>query len=1197
MNSAIHTIPPALFLFVSVLSSSEGLAQGVKSSRSDFVGGPVTSSFQPGDGNWPHSEIADWRLIESSPDLTGTPWASTVVVGRSPFPGDDGEHRWLVSFPGAVGHEAGQIPILAQVLEATIEVYAVGDAGSPVAVRGVTEDHLGQTGRLFGQDSTRAPSWNSRFPELTWTVPGAGWPGSSSAPLDEQSAGEGDGWLSFDITAAVQGWVDEPTSNHGLLFTATDLDAPAQGFAGGSAHDSLLPILTVTWFTGVDLVPPEIEITTETTSPVRVAFVEGTVTPDAISVEFRRGEGPWHDAKRQSGTTWYARVELEAESATTFDVRATDAAGNEEIETQLITWQVIDPLVASPLLLARDEAVLFAPPALDPAVHSVDIETGDALPFPVLAYPGYPREVSYHYPGEFVTRFVGRDEDGQVVEVHTLAVTVIDVAAKRAIADQVGFPRGMDFELEPLDRVDSIAMVAADPWRLRVSDLHVDEDELLATLLPTMLGSPLLQVRLGGPTGRVIYEEPVHAFLIQHKELTGLSLNGEVEMRTRIVPPMVLRKVPFLEFEAKLFSDGARFPENLDLDQDGLMRFGVGAFDEGGMLTLPAIHDPDLAAEFCRSLSAFNPNEFPISLATGHNAAVCGAKVVVEDYPAYAGSEISFTLEGTGDLDYIYDSSWTIEDTGLVSSYVSTGSGTAGTAAYQILATETSPVTRSGSFEFDWGGLGQYGDDETIDFEMEVEDGTYRVRVSPLNSYDTTAIGKSLKAEASLDLVPKNSDWSCSLPLSDYSGEDVTITTNRAGMHTVTGTDVDDATNTDTQTFYVVGCFVPGMNDKVLVGVGGTVDLPSVGEPTGGDFTWTVTGGTAYSFVGGTGSSSQDISLQFDEPGHYFVDVSYLHSSVSSPSSKYPESEGSTLDSDRVEIVAVDYEVEEVTRLDPERRSTRFLELKPLPPTISLSDIGFSVPDPAPGKVAANLDLQGGRIEITDLLQQDLLTPFEDVVVLDIDPLLPSLPSTSKQIGLWKYYLPIGNNAIEAMKDEGTDKAVDLSSALGMMVNMDLQNLMADHGPIFKDANMFVKKIRDRYIDEIEPMIVGAHVYPFPNLEIKEGDGWSIDAALDLDFKGVTVHMPGLGTSLNDDTLPWILKNGLKADLVHFVGGSAAIAARNEGTVYVPKVGHIMYDCTLLFGVRSHVKYKDLAGKEHKGYTDYLVGVGLLLHY
>ncbi|MBI4881661.1 MAG: hypothetical protein HY812_18670 [Planctomycetes bacterium] len=598
-----HSLVAAGALAFLLATAVGAAAQGVPGAPPDTHGGEATLVFQPGDDS-PYSADYDWRLIEKYPLMTGTLWTDNVHVGRDLS--DATEHRLVVNAPDIVGNEPGQVPVGAMIKKATIQLLANQAQNVPVAVRALLEQNLGEAGRTLGKAECTAPGWQFRTYDTSWSQPGAGWPLSSAAtPLDTRTVTQNYTWVEFDITGAMQSWALDPASNHGLLFAAADLSVPGQSFKGGCAEDQHRPIVTVTFLDVADLVGPALEITTPVSSHCLSAFVEGTCGPDAVNVEMTVNGEPY-TVERASNTRWHCEVPLQAEGPTVVRVVARDALGNETTAGQHLRWAPVDPFASDSLLLAVGDMIRMKVNAPGPLVKWVEYDAGDggSTNFQLPGAPSFP--IWYTEPGSYQARATLYDAQLVPLCQDEVTITVVGVASNAPIVAQAGYLREVAFDVLPQSATSKVFLSAGDPSRLFLGAQTAVNGSIAATLahLGNDAQDAALELRLGGPEGRIIAARAVHPFYIEHQPLAADG-SSQFDFTVRVVPHTVLEIAPQLQFEVRLLSNGAAFPAALDPDGDERIMVGTDKFDHG-WLTLPASQDWSLSSQFIRDITGYD---------------------------------------------------------------------------------------------------------------------------------------------------------------------------------------------------------------------------------------------------------------------------------------------------------------------------------------------------------------------------------------------------------------------------------------------------------------------------------------------------------------------------------------------------------------------------------------------------------------
>ncbi len=656
MNASMkHSLVAAGALAVLLATWAGAAAQGVPAEPPGAHGAEVTLVFQPGDES-PYSANYDWRLIQKYPLMNGTFWTEYVHVGRDLS--DATEHRLVVNVPDIIGNEPGQVPIGATITKATIQVLATQAQNVPIAVRTILEQNLGEAGRTLGKAECTAPGWQYRTYDTAWSQPGAGWPLSSAAtPLDTKAVTQSYSWVEFDITAAVQSWALDPSSNHGLLFAAADLSVPGQSFKGGCAEDAHRPIVTVTYLDVADLVGPALAITTPASSHCLSAFVEGTCGPDAVDVEMTVNGEPY-TVERANRARWHCEVPLQAEAPTVVRVVARDALGNETWAGQHLRCAPADPFAADSLLLAVGDMIHMRVNTPGPLVKWVEYDAGQGLS-PDLQPAGKPSlAIWYCEPGVYQATATLYDANFVPLGQDGMTVTVVEVASAGSIVAQAGFLREIAFDVLPESAAAEVSLGASDPSLLHLGAQSIANGTIAATLahVGNHAQDAALELRLGGPDKRIIATRPVLPFYIEHQPLAADGASS-FDFTVRVVPHDVLDVAPQLQFEVCLLSNGAAFPAELDPDGDKAIMVGTDKFDEG-CLTLPASQDWSLSTQFSRGITGY---DFPGSGGTFGAAPPAAGKPVTAKTKKNGSNKAGSTLEiiGPDSLLVLKEGEWT----------------------------------------------------------------------------------------------------------------------------------------------------------------------------------------------------------------------------------------------------------------------------------------------------------------------------------------------------------------------------------------------------------------------------------------------------------------------------------------------------------------------------------------------------------
>ncbi|GGM19757.1 DNRLRE domain-containing protein [Micromonospora yangpuensis] len=124
-----------------------------------------------------------------------------------------GTSRAVVKWPSMTG-----LPTGTRVLSAKVGLwgaYSEGDGGAKFQMHALTRD--------FNETTA---SWNSAATGTNWTTPGGDYTATPTATVN--SIGVDPRWQNWAATNLVQGWIDNPTSNKGVLFRLTNESTPTQ---------------------------------------------------------------------------------------------------------------------------------------------------------------------------------------------------------------------------------------------------------------------------------------------------------------------------------------------------------------------------------------------------------------------------------------------------------------------------------------------------------------------------------------------------------------------------------------------------------------------------------------------------------------------------------------------------------------------------------------------------------------------------------------------------------------------------------------------------------------------------------------------------------------------------------------------------------------------------------------------------------
>jgi len=203
------------------------------------------------------SEAAMEQTVDASPDPDAPPGALIATFGETPGAesgattdtflssesmGVNFESSATVSVEGSekrglLRFVVGTIPTGSTVVSARLHLTLTAESiGAMIALSPVTESWVGTVA-----------TWVMRTASQSWTTAGAGSPGSAAAPIASFVAPKV-GSVSVDLpTATVQSWVDTPSSNNGVVFSATG-GGDVRLESSESATATARPELVVTYF-------------------------------------------------------------------------------------------------------------------------------------------------------------------------------------------------------------------------------------------------------------------------------------------------------------------------------------------------------------------------------------------------------------------------------------------------------------------------------------------------------------------------------------------------------------------------------------------------------------------------------------------------------------------------------------------------------------------------------------------------------------------------------------------------------------------------------------------------------------------------------------------------------------------------------------------------------------------------------------
>jgi len=141
------------------------------------------------------------------------------------------------------------LPASARVMTATLQTYHYGGSSTYAIPLNVSAH------RLLRPWSETAATWNRATASVLWQQPGAlGSSDRDPAPAAAVDLRQLSGWVTLDVTALVQGWVEQPASNYGLWLKGTsDRNAQFYLYTANAGAVDLRPRLEIQYY---DIVRP-----------------------------------------------------------------------------------------------------------------------------------------------------------------------------------------------------------------------------------------------------------------------------------------------------------------------------------------------------------------------------------------------------------------------------------------------------------------------------------------------------------------------------------------------------------------------------------------------------------------------------------------------------------------------------------------------------------------------------------------------------------------------------------------------------------------------------------------------------------------------------------------------------------------------------------------------------------------------------
>lgn len=200
--------------------------------------------------------LGDTVTINASQDNTMYAESGALSNGQGfgIFTGSNGqgnERRALIQFD-----VAGNVPAGSTITNVTMVLTLAQTSSGPSTVsahelsaswgEGTSDAPGGEGGGTAA--TTGDATWTRRFFDtISWTTPGGDFDAAASGSQVVQALGVYN-WSSAGITADVQGWLDDPSSNHGWVLIGTN---GTKRFASRNGFDSERPLLVIEFEPGV----------------------------------------------------------------------------------------------------------------------------------------------------------------------------------------------------------------------------------------------------------------------------------------------------------------------------------------------------------------------------------------------------------------------------------------------------------------------------------------------------------------------------------------------------------------------------------------------------------------------------------------------------------------------------------------------------------------------------------------------------------------------------------------------------------------------------------------------------------------------------------------------------------------------------------------------------------------------------------
>jgi PKD repeat protein len=536
---------------------------------------PYDLTYQEGDGGQ-YSDTDDATIKSMYPTMVS---ASGIYLETNNTPGNI--RKTLIRFPKIVGCAEGQIPDNVRVINAKLRLRPLGVSGQSVSVFRVLEPW-----RVL----PTSPTWEQNLGKLaSWSEVGCGYFGESSSRCDSPLAVQMlDGRptpYEWDVTAAVQAWVDDAETNYGFVIESEGSAAFYSSDHPGFPEFRPMLLVTVSCLREANV--PKVSITSVLDSNLRSVYVEGTKDADVKSVVLHVGQRTF-PVTFVNSTRWFSFVER-ATGETSVDISAVAVNTAKEfgLVQDVLRFNPID--IESPVgvVMEAGNAVLLSYSGTG-GNFAIDPRDGREL---LTGVPGDIVELGYNQPGVYSADVI---IDG--VSVGSISVTVVSVDFGLRTVCQVGFRRAKSVIITPLSaredllfggdfgKVDGIEL-------LGVSQNETTVDGVSLFIEPLARGVPRIYVRLK-EGGRLIGLHEVEEF--EFTTTAGEYMTTDETYSDgsfRVVADSILRpRIDDLDVKLNIFSAGALFENgtvNMTLQTNSFSGTSFEAFGTYGIIMLP----------------------------------------------------------------------------------------------------------------------------------------------------------------------------------------------------------------------------------------------------------------------------------------------------------------------------------------------------------------------------------------------------------------------------------------------------------------------------------------------------------------------------------------------------------------------------------------------------------------------------------